>query len=282
MNAHRYERSPGAARTLCRLTMLPLAASLVAGCVSVPQRADDTGDVCWSQRAELRGSQEYYSRAIAEGAAMGAVLGGITGLLSGQSGKSTAIGAAAGAVAGGIGGYYLAKQRVASDAAALNAAVYQDVVGANQEIDKATLAFAKLRDCRYAAARQVTADWRAGRITRPEAERRLAELRRQFDEDVRIADEVGAKMSERAREYRYAADELARQEAPAIAATTSQARSRPASGTGTVASVTQTNQIKQRAFTDEVQMAKSKAPAVFSLEGQVGGVVPTCPIGAPA
>jgi hypothetical protein len=275
MNGYRHERARGVAPALRRVALISLAAAVAAGCATVGPRAEDAGDVCWSQRTELRGAQDYYARAVVEGAAMGAALGGLAGLVTGQSARSVAIGATAGAVAGGIGGYYMAKQRVATDAATLSASVYQDVIGANQQIDRATVAFAKLRDCRYAAAGQIKADWRAGRINRQEAQTRLAEQRRRFDEDLRIADEVGAKMGERAREYRYAADELERQ-SPSPAAT--RTKGRAAAGTGTVAAATQTNQIKQRAFTDDVQVAKTKAPAVFALEGQVGMTAPICPL----
>lgn len=276
MTTCHFERFRGAAPARPKLVLLPLVAALTAGCQTMTMRPDDVGDICAAQRVELRNSQQYYQRAVAEGAAAGALIGGLAGLLAGDSGKAVALSAAAGAVVGGIGGYYMAKQRVAADAASLNAAVYQDVVGANQEIDKAALAFVKLRDCRYAAVWQVKQDYRTGRLTRAEAQARLADLRRLFEADLQVADEVGAKMSERAREYRYAADELGKQSVATASATTSKARAAPTGGN--VASATQTNQIKQKAFVDEVQVAKSKAPTMFSLEGQVGMTSPVCPL----
>ena len=50
----------------------------------------------------------------------------------------------------------------------------------------------------------------------------------------------------------------------------------PTSRTAAVVNATQTNQLKQRAFADDVQVAKNKAPAAFSLEGQIGMTMPVC------
>jgi hypothetical protein len=177
-----------------------------------------------------------------------------------------------------VGGSRMAKQRFASDAAALNDSVLKDVVDENQEIDKATLAFAKLRDCRFRAAAMVKEDFRAGRLTRASAVSQLDDLRRSFDTDLQIAEQVGAKMGERAKQFRYASDELIRQESgtSSFAEVESKRKAAPASKTAAVASATQTNQLKQKAFADDVQVAKNKAQTAFSLEGQVGMTMPVC------
>ena len=274
-------------------------ASLVVGCASTGLHPADTGDACAAERAELRSSQEYYTQAIVKGAMVGAVIGGLTGWLTGESGKSAAIGAAAGAVAGGVGGYFLAKQQVAKDAAGLSDSVLRDVTTENQEIDRSTVAFARLRDCRFAAAQQAKADYAAGRISRVEAASRLEDQRKRFEEDLIIAEQVGAKMADRAKEYQYASDELLKEDpkAQTYVATERQAaarkpRKRPqaaepaqvpagAPPAAAVALATDTNQLKQKAFADDVAVAKSDAGAAFSLEGKVGLLVPVCvPCGA--
>jgi hypothetical protein len=276
----RRSGSPSGPTAVARpLVVLPMVAVIVTGCGSTATiRPDDAGDSCATERAELRGAEHYYSRAVVEGAALGGVLGGLTGLLVGDSKRGAAIGTAAGALAGGIGGYLMAKQRVASDAAALNDSVLKDVVGENQEIDKATLAFAKLRDCRFTAAAMVKEDFSAGRLTKGQAARQLDDLRRRFDADLQIADEVGAKMEKRAKEFRYASDELIKQEpaSGSYAELGSERQAVPTSRTTAVVNATQTNQLKQRAFADDVQVAKNKAPAAFSLEGQIGMTMPVC------
>ncbi|MCU0970216.1 MAG: glycine zipper domain-containing protein [Gammaproteobacteria bacterium] len=277
-----FPRSPKTAARL--LAALPMVTVIVTGCVSTATtRPDDAGDSCATERAELRGAQDYYARAIVQGAAIGGLVGGLAGYLVGDSKRATAIGAATGALAGGIGGYLMAKQRVATDAASLNDSVLRDVVTESQEIDKATLAFAKLRDCRFTSAAMVREDYRAGRLTRGQAAARLDDLRRRFDADLQIAEEVGVKMGERAREFKHASDQLVAQDSGAGSAAGTSSRA-PASGSrsASVASATQTNQLKQKAFADDVQVAKNKAQAAFSLEGQVGMTLPVCPAGGTA
>jgi hypothetical protein len=129
----------------------------------------------------------------------------------------------------------------------------------------------------------VREDYRAGRLARGQAAARLDDLRRRFDADLQIAEEVGAKMGERAREFKYASDQLVAQDSGAGSAVGTSSRA-PASGSrsASVASATQTNQLKQKAFADDVQVAKNKAQAAFSLEGQVGMTLPVCPAGGTA
>ena len=281
-----------------------LTGVVIASCAAAGVHPEDSGDACAAQRAELRGAENYYAQSIVQGALIGGVVGGLTGWLVGDSGKSAAIGAAAGAVAGGVGGYYMAKRKVASDAAGVSSAVLKDVVADSQEIDKATLAFAKLRDCRFGAAQQVKADLAAGRISRAQAVSRLDDLQRRFAEDVTIAQQVGAKMADRSKEFQYASDELVKEDPAAVVylegekrATarapqkSTAARPKPAPTKGpsateslppgappavAVAKATETNQLKQKAFSEDVALAKAQAKSAFSLEGEVGLVLPTC------
>jgi hypothetical protein len=268
--------------------------SVVVGCAAVGTHPDDLGDTCAAERTALRGAQDYYTQAVVKGAVVGGVVGALTGWLAGESGKSTALGAAAGAVAGGIGGYYLAKRETARDAASLSGAVLQDVVRENEEIDRATLSFARLRECRFATARQVKADYAARRIDRATAAAQLDALSRRFAEDVTLAEAVGAKMGERSREFQYASDEILKedpaarayvarqQKAPARPTTSRRPTAAPrplpadAPPAAAVADATETNQIKQKAFAEEVAVAKAEADAAFSLEGKVGVWTPEC------
>jgi hypothetical protein len=285
--------------------LVPLVALLGVGCATVGPHPDDAGDVCAAQRAELRGAQDYYTQAVIKGVAIGGLVGGVAGALIGGSGKSAAIGAAAGAAAGGIGGYYMAKQQAAADAASLSDAVLKDVVAENQEIDRATAAFARLRECRFAAARQVKDDFAAKRIAYADAVSRLDAMKRQFDADLVIAENVGAEMADRAKEFQYASDELVNNDPEAKAyveaekqtqltkpqaaqkttpptkprATQKAARASapaPASKAVAVAKATETNQVKQKAFSDDVAVARTQAQSAFTLEGQVGLVTPAC------
>ena len=293
-----FEIAGGVSRraySAARPILLAGVVSVIVGCAAVGTHPDDFGDTCAAERASLRGAQDYYTQAVVKGAMIGGVVGAITGWLAGESGRSTAIGAAAGAVAGGIGGYYLAKQQTAKDVASLSSGVLDDVVRDNGEIDRATLAFAQLRDCRFAAARQVKADYAAKRIDRATAAARLDDLRRRFDEDVALAEALGAKMADRSREFQYASDELlkgdpaamtyvakqqkvtarAKKPHPSTSAPRLPADAPPAAA---VALTTETNQVKQKAFAEDVAVAKAEADSAFSLEGTVGQRTPRCSV----
>ena len=306
-------------RRLLEIPLLLALVALLAGCAT--QFAEDAGDPCATERAELRGAQNYFTTSIIKGAVVGGILGALTGALLSDSdqGKGALIGGAAGAIAGAIGGYYLAKQNLASDAAALNNSILKDVVADNTEIDKATLAFAKLRNCRFTAARQVKSEFAARRISRAQAISRLDELKARFNQDLVIADEIGTKMADRSREFGYASEQLVATEpeakrylasypitavepgatptkrkttkpkaTPAYKApppkTTAKTTRPPAKAPPpkaapvvAVAQETNTNQIKQKKFADEVAVAKTEGETAFSLvEGKVSVIVPPC------
>jgi uncharacterized membrane protein len=290
-----------------------MAVVLLVACAT--QFAEDAGDPCATERAELRGAQNYYTQAIVEGAVVGGVVGALTGYLTGKSTKAAVAGAGIGAVAGGIGGYYLAKQKVASDATALSNSILKDVQAENAEIDRATVAFAKLRNCRFTAAQQVKAEFAAGRISRAQAISRLDELQARFNQDLAIADEVGTKMADKSREFVYASDQLVAEnpeaksylasypitsEAPVTPTTETRVAPSPkpapkpkvvtrapspppkapppkAAPVVAVAQETNTNQLKQKKYSNEVAVAKSESSKAFSLEGQVGLILPVCP-----
>lgn len=277
---------------------LAILLSALAGCAAPGPRPADTGDSCATERAALRGSRDYYDQAVAKGEAVGGAIGGavgsavgtLAGWLTGtdQSERPTAMGVAAGAAVGGYASYYLAKLETATDAVALGGAVLQDLLAENQEIDRATVSFARLRECRFAAAREVKADLAAGRIAESEAVARLGTLRKRFAEDVVIAEEVGAKMSTRSSELQYASAELLRQDPTApvqveaerktAARKTRTAPTRPAPApprpAAAVAEAAETNQLKQKAFADDVAGARCEAAAAFSLEGTVSLLAP--------
>lgn len=201
-----------------RPTIGALAASLVlAGCVTTMpgmSTAVDPNDVCGQARADLESSKDFFTQSVIAGAVGGALLGGLGGaLFSGlrggdDMGESIAVGAATGAVVGGVGAYFQARQKHAADQRELARTVYEDVTKDGAEIDRATLTFIKLKECRFAAAERIKADFKAGRIERATAAARLAEQQRRFDEEIALAEQLGAKMTERQQEYQFAAQQL--------------------------------------------------------------------------
>lgn len=294
---------------------------------------DNKSDICYTWRSQLRESEHYYAQSIAEGAAVGGLSGAGIGAVAaaisgGDIGTAALIGGLSGAFAGGIGGYYNAKQKDMADEQALAASVRNDIVASNGEIDRTSVAFAKLRDCRFAAADLIKSEFKAGRMPRDKAIKQLNELKIQFDEDIKIAQELGMKMGSRLTEFQnannqiLAKDPTARavldaekismiqnqpivpivaQEEVEPAPTQKQSKKhkktvqppaptvvkKPVNKTQTptpsaakappaveVAHVTESNQIKQKAFVDQVDKAKAQAKVAFSLEGTVSLATP--------
>lgn len=313
--------------------LLIMSFCLLSGCSAIGVHTDDKSDICYTWRSQLRESEHYYAQSIAEGAAIGGLIGAGTGAIAaaiggGDIGTAALIGGVSGAFAGGVGGYYNAKQKDIADEQALAASVRNDILKENGEIDRTAVAFAKLRDCRFAAAEHIKSEFKAGRMPRDAAVKKLGELKQQFDEDIKIAQELGLKMGKRLTEFqdannkildkdpnaramlnaeklneaqavRMAPIEQEEQEPEVVKSSkhkikkskktqpppttavvtkpvTPAAPSAPVAKPAAVevAHVAETNQIKQKAFVDQVNQAKAQAKTAFSLEGTVSLGIP--------
>lgn len=307
--------------------LLIVSLCLLSGCSAIGVHTDDKSDICYTWRSQLRESEHYYTQSIAEGAAIGGLggagLGAMGALIAGGDiGTGALIGGLSGLVAGGVGGYYAAKQKDIADEQALATSVRNDILKENGEIDRTGVAFAKLRDCRFAAAEHIKAEFKAGRMPRDAAVKKLGELKLQFDEDIKIAQELGLKMGKRLTEFQEANNKILENDPNARAMLNAEklnaaqiipvqvepeeepevfksSKHKPKSSKKTqspstkvvtkpvtpavsvakpvaveVAHVAETNQIKQKAFVDQVNQAKAQAKAVFSLEGTVSLVIP--------
>ncbi|MCX7102532.1 MAG: hypothetical protein NTX38_13880 [Methylobacter sp.] len=305
---------------------------LLSGCSALNVNQDDKNDLCYLSRNELRQSEHYYAKSIVQGAAVGgaagAGLGALTAAISGADvGTAALIGGLSGAVVGGVGGYYLAKQKDISDEQSLAVSVRSDILAENGQIDRTAVAFVRLRDCRFAGAERIKAEYKAAHITREAALKQLDELKSQFDEDIKISQELGLKMGARLTEFQDAnnkilandpnarvvlnAEKLGKTESIGLVNIESekpdlgivkktkksgkkQLKTAQAGGSKAVeapvtvakpvtlasspavevAHVTETNQIKQKAFVDQIDKAKSQAKVAFSLEGSVSLAAP--------
>jgi hypothetical protein len=282
---------------------------------------DDKSDICYLARTKLRETEHYYAKSVAEGAVIGGLIGAgsgaIIGAISGRNvGSAALIGGLGGAFAGGVGGYYNAKQNDIADQQALAASVRNDILKSNEEIDRTSIAFAGLRDCRFAAAARVKSDFKAGKIPRDKAVKQLSELSGQFNEDIKIAQELGMKMGQQLTDFQDANNKILEKDPSAKAFLSEEKRNATRVATAIpveepvvtknkyrkqktrqtppppvvavsptpvktqvtttakpaaveVAHVTETNQIKQKAFVDQIGQAKAQAKAAFSLEGTV-------------
>jgi hypothetical protein len=198
------------------LKVSSLSIVLLAGCSTMGHKVDKD-DVCYNQKSELLGAENYYAKSIVEGVLAGAATGAATGALTaalsgGDVGKAAAIGAASGAVVGGIGGYYMAKQKDIADTQALATSIRNDLLKETKEIDRATIAFAKLRDCRFSNAERIKSEYKQGLIKREEAINKLADLKQKFDDDIKLAEEIGSTMDKNLKEFQYSSDQMLAQD----------------------------------------------------------------------
>ena len=232
--------------------------------------ADDT---CGKEKEALKAYRDFFFTSIVEGAAIGAAAGGLTGFLAGGDTKSTLIGAGAGAVVGGVGGYFVAKQKVASNNTQLTDSIYSDVTKENQEIDGVTRTFRALRRCRLREARDLKRDYAAHKIAQDDAQSKLKQIHDWYVEDIDFADALGAKMGDRGNEYQNAADNLETLDPTAKQKLAERKRTHPAessepaeetdNGSGVVA--LEAARVHESASTDSKQVGTLAAGAPVTL-----------------
>ncbi|MGE0723546.1 MAG: SH3 domain-containing protein [Alphaproteobacteria bacterium] len=215
--------------------IIPVATALAvalatAGCVTTEAQrigADDGSDVCRPQRAALDQTGDFFAEDMVKGALIGAIGGAIGGALlsRGNRGTGALIGAVVGAGAGAAGGYWVAKQRQEQNAQRLAASVGEDLSRENAQIDSTQLAFDQLVQCRRNEAARVRASLASGSISRPQAVTMMAGVRARYEEDIRLAQQISQKISERSTNFQFANDQL--NPAPHRVRTTTPIRAEP-------------------------------------------------------
>jgi len=196
------------------------AAAMLTACVSTREGrigADDGTDACRAQVVALDSTGNFFAEDIIRGAAIGAVGGAALGALlaaaSGGRGRNiatgAAIGAVGGAVVGGTAGYFSARQQQAQDQASLNMAVANDLAAENAQIDRTWVAYTQLMDCRFGTAQRIRQAFRAGQVTRPQAEAQLADVRARTQRDLALARSINDKIGERGQQFDVAIENIA-------------------------------------------------------------------------
>jgi outer membrane lipoprotein SlyB len=205
----------------CRRAVAVLtSAALLSACVSTRAGrigADDGSDPCRTQVVALDSTGNFFGEDIIQGAAIGAVsgavLGGLLAAASGRRGSDVLAGAGIGALAGGAlgaaGGYYTARQRQATDQASLNRAIAGDLANENAQLDRTQLAFNQLMDCRFSTAQRIRADVRSGRLTRPQGEAMMANVRARTQNDIQLAQSINGQITTRGDQFDTAIEQVA-------------------------------------------------------------------------
>ncbi len=159
---------------------------------------------CELQHDSLKDSNDFFGKDIIQALVAGGIAGAFGGVFGGGS-KGPAIGAGV----GGILAYYNARQQqAAGNLEALAISIGGDARNYGIAMDKAIAAFQALKQCRFNEAAAIKADFAQGRISRGEAQERLAKLRERFREDMQTAEHLDAQMNQRQAEMQAASDEL--------------------------------------------------------------------------
>jgi uncharacterized protein YcfJ len=243
---------------------LLLSAVLVIGCASrcaeLPASlggsdnlAVDPADPCGTQRQHFADSQTFFTKEIVVRAVAGAVVGAGAGAAVGgatNGAKGAGIGAAIGAVGGGLlgltSGYWDKLQQQNLDKQQLSQTVNADLRTESSHMDATAGAFAALRTCRFAQAKQIKTNGRRGALTRDQTQAQLAQERSWFDEEIRVAKDAGVNMQKRDEQFTYAATNL--NQGPAKTA------------------ATETIPQKRNSFDNTVTTAQAQSTSTFSLE----------------
>jgi outer membrane lipoprotein SlyB len=257
-----------------RVVAIATSAALLAGCVTTREGrigGDDGSDPCRAQVVALDSTGNFFGEDIMRGAVIGAaggaLIGGLLAAATGGRGGRVATGAAIGALAGGATGaatgYYQARQQQATDQASLNASIAGDLAKENAELDRTQLAFNQLMDCRVVAANAVRADLRAGRVQRPAAEQRMANLRALAQRDMQLAQSINQRITQRGAEFDTAIENVAPGTKNAMAGA-SVGRSVPVQARSTVA-------LKLRPDPAAPDIAQVSARERVTLQPAIGG-----------
>ena len=202
-------RKYGAALVLAALLAagLPAPASAMAGARSaVPTQLALFGpsDPCEAQHDALKDSDDFFGKDILQAL----VAGGIAGAIGGVFGGNWKSGLAAGAASGMLAYYNSRQQQAAGNQLVLAQSIGGDARNYGVAMDKATAAFEALRQCRLNQAAAIKADAASGKISRGEAQERLAKAHQRFQEELELAQHLGAQMNTRQQEMQAASDQL--------------------------------------------------------------------------
>ena len=197
---------------------LVLAALLAAGLPAASSAADGartaiptqlalfgSSDPCEAQHDALKDSDDFFGKDILQALVAGGIAGAIGGVFGGGGWKS---GLAAGAATGMLAYYNERQQQAAGNQLVLAQSIGGDARNYGVAMDKATAAFEALRQCRLNQAAAIKADAASGKISRGEAQERLAKAHQRFQEELELAQHLGAQMNTRQQEMQAASDQL--------------------------------------------------------------------------
>ena len=154
----------------------------------------DKSDICYSQRVALSDKGSTFFQDMVAGAVAASAMAALGAAMSGGDARQVATAAA---FAGLAGGYMVSLQRQQQNPTLMARTAISDMQAENANIERTTVAFNNLVNCRKAEAATINQDLRAGRIGRSTAEERMAMVRAKFREDLNKASQINQKIVER-------------------------------------------------------------------------------------
>lgn len=191
-------------------TLLVVILTLIINAGPATAKKNEFVDQCAGSSKELKDAEGSVTRLFVGRSLLGAALGLTVGLIaSGGKKDDAARGALVGAAAGAASAYLETKKRANSDRAALAGSVYEDAARSNVEAARALRAFSQIRTCRIAEAGRIKAAAQRGEMTREAATEQLAEHRRRFEKEIKLAEKFAKNYGEALANFRSAAGYLA-------------------------------------------------------------------------
>ena len=159
---------------------------------------------CYAPLEDLREADKDFNKTVVASAATGALLGALVGLLANGKPEGALVGAVAGGAVGAGVGYAGAKQQRIADDNQRMASYLRDIDGDISGLDRATAAARVARDCYDKEFKSAIAAYKAGRIKRPELQRRYDEIRNGCSEASYILGSVITTAYSKEKEYEEA------------------------------------------------------------------------------
>lgn len=166
----------------------------------------DESDKCYSQRAALDSTGNTFETEVLRNTLLGAGAGALTALVAGENPFA---GAAIGGAAALAGTLLYDLQRQSSNPVVVTDAAIKGVREENARIDLLLSRFEALRACRRQEAADIRAGLAEGRLTRSQAEERMAGVRERYREDIEQLDRIASNISERTEGYTAVYNQIA-------------------------------------------------------------------------
>lgn len=169
---------------------------------------NDGTDACYAYRVALDETRSFFAEDMLKAALAGAAVGLVAAAVGGGNAGQVAVATLAGALVGAaVGGFWSQLEQQQGRSGAINAAT-GSARKDRENLQKTEAALDNLLKCRRGEIAVVKADYKAKRINKAEAERRLAAIKASMDRDYEIAQDINKNVGKRQEEYLFALNQV--------------------------------------------------------------------------